>query len=65
MYKFGTVTSKHAKKDRQQVKSTLEDLLKKGEGAFVSVLVNCFSKGTLLDLDGRMSGLFTFDQIGG
>ena len=44
---------------------TLEDLLEKGEGALVRVLVSCFSKGTLLDLDGRTSGLFTFDQIGG
>ena len=43
----------------------MEDLLEKGEGALVRVLVSCFSKGTLLDLDGRTSGLFTFDQIEG
>ena len=36
----------------------------KGEGALVSVLVNCFRRGTLLDLVGGTSGLLTWGEIG-
>ena len=43
---------------------TLGILLVKGEGALVSVLVNCFRRGTLLDLEGGTSGLLTWGQIG-
>ena len=52
------------KKEFCRYKPTLGVLLVKGEGALVSVLVNCFRRGTLLDLEGGTSGLLTWGEIG-